>query len=87
MSDNHRQRLEAALARRDAAQQKVQMLQGKLAAATDIVTATETECKERGIPPAKLDQAILQLEKRYAKALADFEQDMIIVEGKLDAFI
>lgn len=87
MSDHHRQRLEAALARRDAAQQKVQRLQGKLAAASDTVAAIEAECIERGIPPAKLDQAILQLEKRYAKALAEFEQDMDIVEGNLAQFI
>ncbi len=87
MSDPNHERLNAAIARRDRAGKSVQQLQGRLAAAQEDVAKIEAECKERGVPPAKLDQAITQLEKRYDKAVSAFEADIEDAEGKLAPFI
>ena len=87
MTNSNRQRLEAAIARRDRAAQTVQRLQGKLAAARETVAKIEAECHERGVPPEKLDKAISQLQARYDKALADFEKSLSEVEGQLAPFV
>jgi hypothetical protein len=87
MSDPHQQRLEAAIKRRDAVQQTVQRLQGRLSAAQDDVSAIERECNERGVPPDKLDAAIIQLERRYDAAVGAFEKDISSVEGRLAPYL
>lgn len=87
MSDHQHQRLEEATRRRDTAQRTVQRLQGRLAAAQDDVVAIEKECTERGVPPDKLDAAIVQLERRYETAVTGFENDITAVEGKLAPFL
>jgi len=87
MSDHQHQRLEDAIRRRDSAQRTVQRLQGRLAAAQDDVTAIEKECTERGVAPDKLDAAIVQLERRYETAVANFEKDITAVEAKLAPFV
>lgn len=87
MSNPHQQRLDAAIKRRDAAQQTAQRLQGRLAAAQEDVAGVEKECNERGVPPDKLDAAIAQLERRYEAALVAFESDIRTVEGKLAPFL
>lgn len=86
MSDQHHQRLEEAIKRRDNAQRTVQRLQGRLAAAQDDVKAIEKECTERGVAPDKLDAAIVQLERRYDAAVTAFETEIKTVEGKLAPF-
>lgn len=88
MSTDHlHQRLEAAIKQRDKAQRTVQQLQGRLAAAQEDVAAIEKECAERGVQPDKLDAAITQLERRYDGAVAAFENDINIIEGKLAPFV
>jgi len=82
-TDPHQQRLEDAIRRRDAAQRKVQQLQGRLSAAQDEKANIEKECTSRGVAPDKLDAAISQLERRYEAAVAAFEKDVANVEGKL----
>lgn len=86
-TDHQHQRLDEAIKRRDNAQRTVQRLQGRLAAAHDDVTAIEKECVDRGVPPDKLDAAIVQLERRFEAAVTTFEQDITIVEGKLAPFL
>ena len=80
-------RLEAAITRRDKVAQTVQHLLGRLAAAQDDVASIEAECVERGVPPDKLDAAIVKLKQRYEKSLAVFERDITEAEGKLAPFI
>jgi len=87
MSDHNHKRLQAAIKRRDEANQRVQRLQGRLSAAQEDVVAVEAECVERGVPPDKLDAAIAQLEKRYDKAVTAFEKDITAAEGKLAPFV
>jgi hypothetical protein len=58
-----------------------------LAAAQEDVLAVEKECQERGVPPEKLDAAIVQLERRYEAAVVAFESEVKIVEGKLAPFL
>jgi len=87
MSDHNHDRLNQAIARRDKAALAVQRLQGRLQAAQDDVTKVEAECVERGVAPDKLGAAIKQLEGRYDKALAAFEQDITEAEGKLAPFV
>jgi len=83
MNKSKRQRLDDAIARRDAAQSTVQKHQGRLSAAEDRMAEIKAECAERGVPPEKLDRAISQLELRYEKAVTSFENDIKDVEGKL----
>jgi len=87
MSDHDHQRLTDAISRRDRASTTVQRLQGRLQAAQDDVATVEEECVERGVPPAKLDAAIKQLEGRHDKALTAFETEIAEAEGKLAPFI
>lgn len=87
MSDLHHQRLEDAIKRRDTSQKTVQRLQGRLSAAQDEVAAIERECTERGVDPNKLDQAIIQLDRRYETAVAAFEAEIKLVEGKLAPYV
>lgn len=87
MSDQHTKRLNAALLRKETAQQALQRLQGRLAAALEDQTDIEQECLERGVAPSALDAAILQLERRYETAVSAFERDLITVEEKLTPFL
>jgi len=85
--DHDHKQLDAAIARRDAAGKSVQQLQGRLAAAQEDVAEIEAECAERGVPPEKLDQAIAQLNKRYGKAVTQFEAEIEEAESKLAPFV
>lgn len=85
-ADQHQQRLDAAIRRRDAAQRFVQQLQGRLAVAQEDVASVEKECLDRGVSPDKLDAAIAQLERRYDTAISAFEADVSHVEKKLEPF-
>jgi hypothetical protein len=87
MSDHDHQRLTDAISRRDKASTTVQRLQGRLQAAQEDVGTVEQECVDRGVPPAKLDAAIKQLEDRHDKALTGFEAEIAVAEGKLAPFI
>lgn len=85
-SQEDRQRLDAAIKRRDDAKDRIQALRGRLSAAQEEVVAIEKECLERGIKPGQLGAAIKQLEKRYARELEAFEQEMDKVEEALEPF-
>lgn len=86
MSNHDHTRLDAAIKRRDTAASTVQRLQGRLSAAQDDVATIEAECNERGVPPDKLDPAIIQLERRYEKAVTAFEEEITAAEGNLAPF-
>lgn len=87
MKNHNHIRLDAAVARRDAAAQTVQRLQGRLSAAEEDVAGIEAECQQRGVAPSKLDAAILQLGRRYETAVATFENDIDEAEGQLAPFV
>jgi hypothetical protein len=87
MNDHNHDRLDKAITRRDKASRSVQRLQGRLAAAQEDVAEVEAECVERGVPPAKLDAAIGQLQQRYDLAVTAFENDITAAEGKLAPFV
>lgn len=85
-TDNHQERLDRATARRDAAQSRVQQLQGRLAASEERVEQVKKECQERGIAPEKLPAAIAQLNKRFNTEMADFEAGIAEAEAALAPF-
>ena len=87
MKNHKHTRLDAAVSRRDTADNTVQRLQGRLAAAEEDVAGIEAECQQRGVAPDKLDAAILQLGRRYETAVTTFEKDIDEAESKLAPFV
>lgn len=87
MKDHRHQQLEAAVARRDAAQARLLQLQGRLEAAQERVASVRAECVERGVDPDKLDQVIQQLEERFDQELAEFERGVSLMERAMAPFL
>lgn len=71
MSDNARQRLEDLLARRDALRERIQRIHGRLDSARTDKAAVEAECKQHGVDPDRLDEAIDKLTSRFNTAVED----------------
>lgn len=88
MDDDHRHdQLNAAIQRRDAVQERVSRLKGRLAAAQEEQDRVEQECRERGVEPDQLDAAISQLDGRFTKAVTAFEKDITTAEGQIGPFV
>lgn len=87
MATEHQQRLEALVSRRDALQQKKQRVEGRLEAARDAQATVEQECRDRGLDPDKLDQAIDKVEGRLSQALQELEQGIDGAEQALAPFL
>lgn len=86
MSDPRTQRLQQAIKRRNACQERVQQIQGRLGAAKDEQARVEQECRSRGVKPDQLDAAIRQLEERFDATITTFEADIASAETKLAPF-
>ena len=86
MSDRQ-DRLSKAIARRDSVERDTQRLQGRLEAAREEVGKIETECRSKGLDPAKLDASIDKLQQRYEKAVTDLESQVAAAEKALGPFL
>lgn len=87
MSDDRRQRLERAIARRDAVERSTQRLQGRLEAAKKEVARIEDECRAKGLDPAKLPASIEALQARYDAAVEELERKVAQAEKDLAPFL
>ncbi len=87
MSSNHQQHLARLVARRDALRQKQQRVEGRLEAAQDAQAKVEQECRDRGLDPEKLEQAIEKVEARYTQALEELEHGITEAEQSLAPYL
>ena len=71
MPDDTRQRLDDLLGRRDQVQASIQRIKGRLDSARSDRTTIEVECRQRGVEPEQLDNAITQLSERLETAVED----------------
>jgi chromosome segregation ATPase len=81
------ERLKAAKKRLSSAETTLTRLQGRLQAAQEERQRVEEECRAKGVPPEKLDEAIATLEKRYDEKMADLETQIDGAESKLAPYL
>ncbi len=81
------QRLDAAISRREDASAKKQRIEGRLEAARTSLDTVESECREKGVDPEKLDKTIEQLEVRYRTSVEQLEQQVENAETALAPFL
>jgi DNA repair exonuclease SbcCD ATPase subunit len=84
---DRRQRLDAAIKRRDQLRSTVQRVQGRLEGARSELEAVETECREKGVEPEMLDTAIERLTDRYESVLSDLETGIQTAEQALQPYV
>lgn len=84
---DERQRLDAAIKRRDRVQQDVNRIKGRLEAARAEVAKVEAECRQKGVDPDKLDATIEQLNAKYNSAVADLEAKIAKAEADIAPFL
>lgn len=80
------QRLQAAVQKRDALASSVDKLKGRLLAAQENVAKVEQDCRDKGLDPARLDEAIEKLTTRYEKAVSDLEANLESVATALEPY-
>lgn len=87
MPDETRQRLEALLIRRDQIRESTQRIKGRLDSARSDKAAIEDECKQRGVEPERLDDAIDQLSERLGTAVGDLETQIQEAESAVAPYL
>jgi predicted nuclease with TOPRIM domain len=85
--DEKRQRLDRVVERRDRLQKEVQRVTGRLEGARQELGSLERECRDKGIDPDSLDDAIERLSARYDKAVGDLETRVEKSEQALRPFV
>jgi len=84
---DRRQRLDRVIKRRDRLQKDVQRVTGRLEAARQELDGLKQECRDKGIDPDKLDDAIKRLTERYDGAVKDLETRIQQSEQALAPFV
>jgi predicted nuclease with TOPRIM domain len=87
--ENHEElaeRLEEAIERRDLLASEAQRLKGRLEQAKETLAAVEAEAKKKGINPTKIDQTIIQLEKRLEDGVKGLERQIEEAEEAMKQF-
>lgn len=82
-----RQRLDKAVARRDAAARNVERVQGRLDSARKTVDKIEAEIRAKGVEPKDLDQTILKFEQKLTGLVEDLEQRITQSEREIAPFL
>lgn len=77
-----RQRLDAAIKRRDKLQQDVNRVKGRLDSARAEVAKVEADCRAKGVEPDALASTIETLTTKFNTAVADLEAK--IAQGETD---
>lgn len=72
-TDDLRQRLDAAVRKRDQAARNVERVHGRLESARKTVADVEAEIRARGVEPDKLDEAIEAVRKKAEGLVTDLE--------------
>jgi len=67
--------LEQEVERRERLSADVQRLQGKLESARTNLENVEQECRNRKVDPAKIDDVIRKLQKRYVEAVEEVKRE------------
>lgn len=83
---DQRQRLQAALDRKEAAAASLQKLQGRLASAQERLETLRAECTRRGVDPDRIDETIALLEQRFATTMTDYESQVTLLETSLASY-
>ena len=81
------ERLDAAIARRNAVAEKKQRIEGRLESARASLKAVEAECREKGIDPDNLEATINQLEEKYRSSVEALEQQVADADAALAPFL
>ena len=85
--DNSRKRLDDAIERRDTLAKGVQRVKGRLEAARKELETVEAKCREKGVDPEALDDAIQKLEARYEAEVEDLEDQLTKAEASLRPYV
>ena len=85
--EDNRERLDRAIKRRDNLRDEVQRVVGKLEAARTELTSVENECRDKGIDPSRLGEAIHTLESRYEDSVVELETRIHKAEKALEPFV
>tara|TARA_Y100000310_G_scaffold194428_2_gene194417 strand:+ start:9773 stop:10045 length:273 start_codon:yes stop_codon:yes gene_type:complete len=85
--DDLKQRLDAALTRRDTCTRNKDRVQGQLDSARNQVGAVEKEIRDRGVEPEKLDATIEAVTEKAEKLVADLEARIATSEAALEPFV
>ena len=81
-----RQRLDQTIRRRDQLRAEAQRIRGRLDSARSELEAVEAECREKGVDPKMLDDAIERLSERYDTVLTGLEVSIQEAEEVLRPF-
>jgi chromosome segregation ATPase len=80
-------RLEAAVKRRNDIEAAVRRTEGKLEAARTSLQAVEQECRDKGLDPDHIDDAVSKLEKAANTAIEKLELDLAAAEAALQPYL
>jgi chaperonin cofactor prefoldin len=78
--------LDNLVKRRDALKANQNRLLGRLESAKADLTAVEDDCRKRGIPPEKLGDMIVELDRRYNTAVTDLSDRIVTAENQIKPF-
>ena len=81
-----RTELDAAIRRRDLAQQARDRLQGRLDLALSELGRLEDECRAKGINPDDLDKVVEAAKAKFATAVAEFSASVEQAHQQLSRF-
>lgn len=79
-------RLTEATRKRDALDAECKRIEGRLEAARSSLATLEKECRDRGLDPDRLDEAIATLESRFQTLVAGLETDLAAASAALAPF-
>lgn len=82
-----RQRLDAVIARRDKAARNKERAQGRLDSARKSLESVESEIREKGVEPEKIDEMIEAVERKLDKLVVSLESKMDETERDLAPFL
>jgi len=79
--------LVSLLERRDALQQQVQRVMGRLEQAKRELEDAEADCRKKGIEPEQIDQVIDKLQKKLDKEVAELASALEQAERQMVPFL
>lgn len=72
--------------RRDESVARISQMQAKYDLAKQELARVEQECRDKGIDPSKLEEALTNVRASLTKAIAETEQAMDAVEAQLSKY-
>lgn len=87
MTDSLDQRLQTVLDKRSTLEAQKQRLEGQLEAAQKDLADVEAECRDRGVDPDKLDDAIEKIQTRYEELVVELESGVAAAEAALAPYL